>query len=102
DGIRAHLVSGVQTCALPISRIAHCCDAPMPHQAERSSGRGLPVDAAMFPEPLVLGGERRSNERFGDFAESGGFGPVALAVSSLEIGGASCRGSGWVDGRWVE
>src|SRR5438105_7321883 len=75
DGIRDPLVTGVQTCALPISTAMHPYmpnagfDA-VPHHAFRVSGRGHDqrtlsgwinlLDAGIAPLALQFGGDRKS------------------------------------------
>src|SRR3546814_8651665 len=74
---RCALVTGVQTCALPI-----CCD-PRFTEAARAVGRAwlvccLPKEPCMIS--IKVGGRRRGHYRFS-----------FLAKSRREIGRASCR-----------
>src|SRR5207244_10309030 len=91
DGIRDDLVTGVQTCALPICGRAE--DRGRREQIRRragpAAGRGLAVlrrDAARVP---------RAVQHRGTVRESGmpGVAEYGPAVGVLQIGRASCRES---------
>src|SRR2546429_7373737 len=51
DGIRDVAVTGVQTCALPISALAPCCQPPNTFASQRSRG---PVSASSSPSPSTM------------------------------------------------
>src|SRR5689334_24125347 len=74
DGIRDGTVTGVQTCALPISAPAVAERRPMPE-----------------PEVLANGGDDAPPQR----APSGETAPLVQQAQDREIGRASCRERGW-------
>src|SRR5437660_12910930 len=61
DGIRDGHVTGVQTCALPISALS-------PIQVGKAGGRGCRANRALGPgvrEPVAVGGRRSEERRVG-------------------------------------
>src|SRR5207244_6961179 len=87
DGIRDDLVTGVQTCALPISRRGG------------ASGSSRPANEPTFQSWPHLGASRTSCFQRRRPASSPPDGPLTLrAQPSMEIGRASCRDRVWV---WV-
>src|SRR5207247_8401705 len=93
DGIRDPLVTGVQTCALPILTLSG-------HKIGGPKGIGALVGRAQFPlvDALIKGGGQERGLRAGteNVAGIAGFGAAAAA----EIGRAACRERGaiWVVG----
>src|SRR2546421_6775445 len=77
DGIRYLIVTGVQTCALPIS--------PARSSGARSGAAGNPVGAGFPAAP-----ERAPEDRAGG-DDHGGVRPLGAARGRDEIGRASCR-----------
>src|SRR3546814_1646331 len=57
---RCALVTGVQTCALPISRVS--CRQGAPYLAEGASGRGGAGELARFPQPGGAGTARSNRQ----------------------------------------
>src|SRR5207244_7497866 len=96
DGIRDDLVTGVQTCALPIYLLAPAAAGLGAEVVERGRpcdlaepGPGArPMRVVALPEPACL------LERVGGQILGGR--PIAGQVD--EIGRASCRERGWVEG----
>src|SRR5207247_6944160 len=93
DGIRDPLVTGVQTCALPIS-------------VAGAAGLGvvLPASAATAAVPLQLAASTihvavlASAGAVAGGAGGGAIIPASVAALAREIGRASCRGRGVVGG----
>src|SRR5687767_15545206 len=80
DGIRDKLVTGVQTCALPISRRGH---------PDRARGD---TDCKGCNSTLILSIVRRSPEKGGEMAEEvAGDEPHQTEIDRQKIGRASCR-----------
>src|SRR5437762_6494540 len=90
DGIRDTSVTGVQTCALPISR----ADARLDLLMRRShGGQDVPDDARVGLAAKVVGVERPGGPEC----------PLECPLEGREIGGASCRERGersGGDGAW--
>src|SRR5438034_11698406 len=59
DGIRDHCVTGVQTCALPISEAAPCSWVTPPTSSIRSRARGFTARCAAQSSPPNRSEERR-------------------------------------------
>src|SRR2546422_4544287 len=105
DGIRDVAVTGVQTCALPISpRAPANHDRALPHGDERGHGaaapEGAPVGADLPLEPLPLLtrfpyclGETEGRERRADRGDSGpgGSGAARPPRARLACGARLCR-----------
>src|SRR5207249_7480651 len=71
DGIRDRNVTGVQTCALPISRLIHAATARHPNSFIKVNCGGQPEDRV---EADLFGHEMRSEERrVGKSVEVGGW-----------------------------
>src|SRR5205823_8216436 len=87
DGIRDKLVTGVQTCALPISLLRHIIGSMKP-----TSG-----SVKIFGEEITGLNEReigRIRCRFGMLFQSGALLASLTVGENVEIGRASCRGRG--------
>src|SRR5688500_20300505 len=80
DGIRDYKVTGVQTCALPISCLDEACDVGQREQAR---------------EPAVPAHQQALQRRGRESRERVGERRVGVDAS-LEIGRASCRGRVWM------
>src|SRR5438128_11353786 len=65
DGIRAATVTGVQTCALPISQLRLSCDQ-FPLQLSRGLDHGLPLFLDVRSEERRVGKECRSTWRWSE------------------------------------
>src|SRR5207244_4591763 len=93
DGIRDDLVTGVQTCALPISRLVTLLEelqrTPQPTHGgvEHRLADERQLAEQLQGVPQVLAGSLE-----------GGIALGAAAALQGEIGRASCRGRGW---SWV-
>src|SRR5207249_7509262 len=101
DGIRDRNVTGVQTCALPISwrstpiLAAMSRAAGLALRADRVRLTGLAPNGQRFvANPLHIWVARESSARL-QGADLGAMGPAP------EIGRASCRGRVWVTWGWV-
>src|SRR5205823_8433886 len=96
DGIRDKLVTGVQTCALPIYPSAHSIqhaaarEPHAPHAIHAAASPPAPAVAACLPSyprsPLESGAMPRPDMTAPEVA------------ADSEIGRASCRERGWVWG----
>src|SRR5438132_7657794 len=79
DGIRDHCVTGVQTCALPISG-AECAENPGAHRSAMSMGAWILSTFGACTVPGLIALELHANQIF----------PGTLD-QLLQIGRASCR-----------
>src|SRR5204862_2672151 len=85
DGIRDLYVTGVQTCALPISQLAEFTLARRAPSYRIEAAAGAAAASYAFRDPLELGRgvpARQLDER-------------AFASAGVEIGRASCRERVW-------
>src|SRR5207244_4803054 len=97
DGIRDDLVTGVQTCALPIYEAGPLIDED---GARRGLGQGAETRLALaerFGRPLAVDGGRHV---LGDEGEQVAVGLPVTQALGIEIGRASCR-EGGEDGELV-
>src|SRR5207253_7249406 len=90
DGIRDGHVTGVQTCALPISyRPDVARRRPASRSRSRSATRGLPPRPRAIPRPSPVARERRESIPDGAYLTAAP--PALRGGRRAEIGRASCR-----------
>src|SRR2546427_4937565 len=65
DGIRDLTVTGVQTCALPISQAAGVEQAPLPRRECGYGGQVVRLERVAEPEQQAKAGERSEERRVG-------------------------------------
>src|SRR5206468_6570555 len=94
DGIRDLIVTGVQTCALPISPLRAPCRAPR-RRSERGSAVQRARGACATPRRISPPTPAAYRER------AGLEGTLDSPRARAEIGRASCRERGWNTGGWA-